>query len=67
MAGCGRATRGENPRWSAALCCALYWADGRRSLAEIRELVQHEFEALNVDLVDYFTFLAQYGYVERGG
>ena len=62
-----RATGGENPRWSAALCCALYWADGQRSLAEIRELARHEFEALNVNLVDYFTFLAQYGYVERGG
>ncbi len=61
-----RATGGENPRWSAALCCALYWADGRRTLAEIQELMQHEFETLNVDLVEYFTFLAQRGYVERG-
>ena len=61
-----RATGGENPRWSAALCCALYWADGRRRLTEIQELTQHEFAMLNVDLAEYFTFLAQHGYVERG-
>lgn len=59
-----RATNGENPRWSALLCCALYWADGRRSIDEIRELVQEEFGTLSVDLLQYFTFLAQYGYID---
>ena len=61
-----RVTGGENPRWSAALCCALYWADGRRRLTEIQELTQHELATLNVDLAEYFAFLAQHGYVERG-
>ena len=61
-----RATGGENPRWSAALCCALYWADGRRRVAEIQALTQHEFATLNVDLAEYFAFLAQHGYVGRG-
>ena len=51
------------PRLSAA---RLYWADGRRRLTEIQELTQHEFATLNVDLAEYFTFLAQHGYVERG-
>ncbi len=61
-----RATGGENPRWSVALCCALYWADGRRRLTEIQALTQHEFATLNVDLAEYFTFLARHGYVGGG-
>ena len=51
------------PRLSAA---ALYWADGRRRLTEIQELTQHEFATLNVDLTEYFTYLAQHGYVGGG-
>jgi hypothetical protein len=60
-----RATGGENPRWSAPICCALYWADGRRSVREIQELTRHEFGMLDVDLVGYFDSLARHGYVER--
>jgi len=58
------ATGGENPRWSAALCSALYWADGRRSIAEIQQLMAQEFETSRVDLERYFTFLARHGYIE---
>ena len=58
-----RVTGGENPRWSAALCCALYWADGRRNVAEIRALMQQELATLDLDLAEYFTFLAEHGYV----
>ena len=66
MAGCGARHRRRKPTLVRASLLALYWADGRRRLTEIQELTQHEFAALNVDLAEYFTFLAQYGYVERG-
>jgi hypothetical protein len=59
-----RVTRGENPRWSKALCCALYWADGRRSLLDVRDLLQQELGPLPFDVFDYFNFLSRHGYIE---
>jgi hypothetical protein len=58
------ATGGQNPRWAAALCCALYWVDGRRTLLEIQELAEQECGRLDFDLFDYFRFLNQHGYIE---
>jgi hypothetical protein len=57
------ATRGQNPRWSRELCCALYWADGRRTLLEIRHLAEQELGSLGVDLFEYFYFLERHGYI----
>ncbi len=56
-------TRGQNPRWSRLLCCALYWVDGRRSLLEIRDLAEQELGALDLDLFDYFYLLERHGYI----
>lgn len=59
-----RVTCGENPRWSKALCCALYWVDGQRSMLEVRDLVEQELGGLSFDLFDYFRFLSRHGYME---
>jgi len=56
-------TRGQNPRWSRLLCCALYWVDGRRTLLEVKDLAEQELGALDVDLFDYFYFLERHGYI----
>jgi hypothetical protein len=56
-------TRGQNPRWSRELCCALYWADGRRTLLEVRDLAEQELGSLGVDLFEYFYFLERHGYI----
>ncbi len=49
--------------WPAA---SYWWADGKRNLNEIRELMELELGAqvVNFDLVAYFTFLKEYGIVE---
>lgn len=59
-----RVTRGESPMWSPTLTFALYWADGRRSLAEIRRLVELELGPTEIDLVAYFRFLQGQGLIE---
>lgn len=56
-------TRGQNPRWSRLLCCALYWVDGRRTLLEVRDLLEQELGPLDVDVFDYFYFLERHGYI----
>jgi Peptidase family M28 len=43
---------------------ALYWCDGRRTLAEVIRLTELEMGPQNFDFVGYFTFLEQHGYVE---
>jgi len=50
--------------WSPTLTFALYWADGRRSLAEIRRLVELELGPTEIDLVAYFRFLQGQGLIE---
>jgi len=57
-------THGQNPRWSRELCCALYWADGRRTLLEVRDLAEQELGSLDVDLFEYFYFLERHGYIQ---
>jgi len=50
--------------WDTRLITALYWCDGRRSLAEVIRLTEHEVGASNFDWIGYFRFLARKGYVE---
>ncbi|MFO7899258.1 MAG: M28 family peptidase [Planctomycetota bacterium] len=59
--------RFPSPLWNARLNSALYWADGERSIREIEHLIRMEHgEPPNVDLVDWFRFLGEHGYVEFG-
>jgi len=46
-----------------AITRALYWADGRRSVAEIEELVECELDLDGVSLLEPFRRLEEYGYV----
>jgi hypothetical protein len=50
--------------WAAEPIAALYWCDGRRSLAEVGRLTQLELGPSRFDFVGYFRFLAERGYVE---
>ena len=43
---------------------ALYWCDGKRSLAEVIRLTQLEMGPQDFDFVGYFRFLERRGYVE---
>ena len=43
---------------------ALYWADGKRSLAEVIRLTELEMGPQTFDFVGYFKFLEKHGYVE---
>ena len=64
------------PRPSCASCCAgrasfwgvpvsaLYWCDGKRTLAEVIRLTQLEMGPQNFDFLGYFKFLEKHGYVE---
>ena len=50
--------------WAAEPIAALYWCDGRRTLAEVMRLTQLELGPSRLDFVGYFRFLAERGYVE---
>ena len=50
--------------WADAPVKALYWCDGRRTLAEVIKLTQLEVGSTNFDLLNYFRFLEKKGYVE---
>jgi hypothetical protein len=50
--------------WDTRLITALYWCDGRRTLAEVIRLTEHELGPSAFDWVGYFRFLARKGYVE---
>ena len=50
-----------DPRWTMPLVTASYWADGRRTVAEIAALVRTEFDTPMEDLLKFFRVL------ERGG
>jgi hypothetical protein len=50
--------------WADAPVKALYWCDGRRTLAEVIKLTQLEVGSTNFDFVTYFRFLEKKGYVE---
>ncbi len=43
---------------------ALYWCDGRRTLAEVIRLTELEMGPQSFDFVGYFKFLEKHGYVE---
>lgn len=46
---------------------ALYWCDGKRSLAEVIRLTELEMGPQQLDFVGYFKFLEKHGYVELAG
>jgi len=50
--------------WASIPTHALYWCDGKRTLAEVAQLTQLELGPSNFDFVGYFRFLAKHGYVE---
>ena len=43
---------------------ALYWCDGRRTLAEVIRLTELEMGPQTFNFVGYFKFLEKHGYVE---
>ncbi|QHS52443.1 hypothetical protein [Edaphobacter sp. 12200R-103] len=43
---------------------ALYWCDGKRSLAEVVKMTELEMGQSNFDWVGYFKFLQKHGYVD---
>ncbi len=50
--------------WDLVPVTALYWCDGRRTLAEVIRLTRLERGAAEFDFVGYFRFLARHGYVD---
>jgi hypothetical protein len=50
--------------WDTRLATALYWCDGKRTLAEVVRLTRLELGPDNFDFAGYFRFLARKGYVE---
>jgi hypothetical protein len=53
--------------WAAVPTIALYWCDGRRSLADVIRLTRLELGPTEFDFVGYFRFLARNGYIEMLG
>jgi hypothetical protein len=49
--------------WGAPVS-ALYWCDGKRTLAEVIRLTELELGPQQLDFVGYFKFLEKHGYVE---
>lgn len=56
-----------SPRWGGPRTLSLWWADGKRTIAEIQEYVAAETDIGDVDLIKWFHFLAKHGYVELYG
>jgi hypothetical protein len=50
--------------WDTRLITALYWCDGKRTLADVIRLTEFELGGSKFDWVGYFRFLAKKGYVE---
>ncbi len=50
--------------WDTRLITALYWCDGKRTLAEVVRLTEHELGPSSFDWVGYFRFLERKGYVD---
>ena len=50
--------------WAAIPTLALYWCDGKRSLAEVEALTKLELGETNFDFVRYFRFLQKHKYVD---
>ncbi|HUT62945.1 MAG TPA: M28 family peptidase [Anaerolineae bacterium] len=59
----------SSPHWWSATnwaSASYWWCDGKRNLNEIKELVELEagVPVRNFDLINYYTFLKKYGFVE---
>ena len=52
-----------DPRWNGPYIAACYWADGKRSVAQIAALVRTEFDRPAKDLLRFFRVLARGGLV----
>ena len=50
--------------WAAIPTIALYWCDGKRTLAEVEKLTKFELGDTKFDFVGYFRFLNKHGYVD---
>ena len=50
--------------WDKRVTVALYWCDGKRTVAEVAHLTEMEMGRTNFDFVGYFRFLQRHGYVE---
>lgn len=50
--------------WALTPTIALYWCDGKRTLAEVQRLTEAELGPTKFDFVSYFRFLHRHGYVE---
>jgi len=50
--------------WDLVPVTALYWCDGKRTLAEVIRRTRMEYDAKDFDFVGYFRFLAKHSYVE---
>jgi hypothetical protein len=50
--------------WALSPTIALYWCDGRRTLAEAIRLTELELGPSQFDYVTYFRFLRKHGYVD---
>lgn len=50
--------------WGRLQQVALFWCDGKRSLAEVMRLTRLEAGSSKFDFVGYFRFLEKHGYVE---
>ena len=50
--------------WNTRLATALYWCDGKRTLAEAVRLTRLELGPDDFDFLGYFRFLGRRGYVE---
>jgi hypothetical protein len=53
-----------DPRWNMPLVTAAYWADGRRTVAEIAALVRTEFDQPQGELLKFFEVLQRGGLVD---
>jgi hypothetical protein len=50
--------------WALIPTIALYWCDGKRTLAEVQRLTEAELGPAKFDYVSYFRFLRKNGYVD---
>jgi Peptidase family M28 len=50
--------------WDTPATIALYWCDGKRTLAEVIRLTEMELGPTNLNFVGYFRFLERHGYVD---
>ncbi|MCK6472062.1 MAG: M28 family peptidase [Planctomycetes bacterium] len=54
-----------SPMWNSQLQCALFWCDGKLTLADIARRVNHEFERNGNDsLVEHFRLMGEHGLVQ---